>query len=342
MIVAVGLLSACAAPSPTPPSPGNREISARPVSGNRLSYPADMMEQGIEGAVNATCMVDIQGVTSNCVVIGIEGSMKFADAALAYVRGARYKPAIHDGVPIVESHHIFKISFVLDPIDGKTRQMLAQISEDWAHCVAQNQGQSTIDACGRAIDLSASDPPLQAGAYELRASGYAAQRQYRLAIADYDTVVANGFAVPRTYQRRGLANIKLRNYLKAKSDFDVVLKALPNDMTSLRNRSRAAVGVGNFASALEDLDRAITLRPDDPSLRTQRAEISITAGNSTNALVDLEEALAMIPTDVPALTVRCRLLQSMGQLTQAAADCARIEDLDPKHKVVASLMVTLD
>jgi len=331
--MALAALSACAAP-PVPSAPVNREVSGRPVSGARLNYPPDMQRQSLEGAVDATCTVDTQGATSDCLITKVEGSMTFAGAALAYVRGARYLPATHNGVPIAEPHHIFTIRFVLAPVDALEQQNLSHLSTDWAQCMAPvAQGQAAIDACGRAIDLSGQNPALQEAAYEQRARIYATHGQYGLAVADDDRAVASGAASIYTYRQRGLAEVALMNYPKAKSDFDFVLEAAPDDMASLRNRSRAALAMKDFTSSRRDLDHAILIRPDDPSLFVQRADLSVAAGDSAAALVDLGAALRLNPTEVPALAARCRLRQSMGQSNEAAADCARVEELDPKHKI---------
>jgi len=336
-ILALAGLSACqSASTQTPQAQSNQEVSARPVSGTRLIYPADMMNNGIEGAVDATCDVDVQGATSDCVVTKVEGSMIFADAALAFVRSARYKPAVRDGIPVKEPHHVFTIKFVLDPLDGQLRQGLSQVSEDWALCVAPGSAtQAAIDACGRALDLSTSAPILQEAAREIRGRDYAARADYVSAIADFDGAIATGAAEILVYQERGLAEVTLSNFTKAQADFDFVLEALPNDLPSLKGRSRAERGMSDFAAAYRDLDHAIQVRPDDPSLRIQRGEISSAAGDATQALRDLDDALRLNPTEVPALIARCQVQRSLNRLVEAAADCARAEKLDPKHRTAA-------
>jgi protein TonB len=57
--------------------------------------------------------VDADGGTSNCTVGAVVGGAAFADSALAYVKAARYKPAIKNGVPVAEPHHKFNIVFKL-------------------------------------------------------------------------------------------------------------------------------------------------------------------------------------------------------------------------------------
>jgi protein TonB len=99
-----------AAPAPAIP---DSEVGARAINNVKLVYPPRMLDQGREGRVDVTCDVDADGATSNCVVGNVAGGQVFADAALAYVKAARYKPAIKNGVPVAEPHHTFNIIFKL-------------------------------------------------------------------------------------------------------------------------------------------------------------------------------------------------------------------------------------
>jgi protein TonB len=72
-----------------------------------------MLDQGREGHVDVTCDVDVDGSTSNCSVTNVTGGQAFADSALEYVKSARYKPRILNGVAVREPHHTFSIGFTL-------------------------------------------------------------------------------------------------------------------------------------------------------------------------------------------------------------------------------------
>ena len=95
------------------PSVPDSEVGARAINNVKLTYPPRMLDQGREGQVEVTCDVDADGGTSNCTVGAIVGGQAFADSALAYVKAARYKPAIKNGVPVPEPHHKFNIVFKL-------------------------------------------------------------------------------------------------------------------------------------------------------------------------------------------------------------------------------------
>lgn len=104
---------AVARPQPAPSPVPDSEVSAKPIAGPPLVYPPRMQQTGREGRVAITCDVDTDGSTSNCTVTAAMGGDAFAEAAMAYVQRARYKPAIRNGVAIREQHHTFSIIFRL-------------------------------------------------------------------------------------------------------------------------------------------------------------------------------------------------------------------------------------
>lgn len=90
------------------------QVSARPIAGPVLRYPPDMMKVAQEGAVDVACTVQTDGTTRDCVVLDYTGGAAFADAALDYVSHARFRPAMHDGVPVEEKRHRWTIAFKLN------------------------------------------------------------------------------------------------------------------------------------------------------------------------------------------------------------------------------------
>jgi len=100
--------------NPPPAAHPDTVAGAKRLAGPALVYPARPLASGLEGWVDVQCDVDETGRTSQCAVIGHEGSNAFADAALPYVAAARYSPATHNGVPVTEPHHRFHIEFKLN------------------------------------------------------------------------------------------------------------------------------------------------------------------------------------------------------------------------------------
>src|SRR5579859_5743325 len=73
------------------PAVQDTSASAKPIAGKPLVYPARMQQSGREGSVDVACDVDTDGATSNCEVLSSSGGSAFVDAALEYVKQAKYK-----------------------------------------------------------------------------------------------------------------------------------------------------------------------------------------------------------------------------------------------------------
>jgi protein TonB len=92
-------------------------VSARPIAGPALEYPPAMQDAQREGRVVVACDVGTDGNTHNCAIETVQGGAAFGSAALKWVQNARYRPAIHNGVPVAEPHHAFNITFKLNSDD---------------------------------------------------------------------------------------------------------------------------------------------------------------------------------------------------------------------------------
>ncbi len=104
---------AVAPPAPPAPAVPDQEVSARPISGAPLVYPKRMQDTGREGFVLIECVVDTAGHPSDCKVAEAHGGDAFGDAAMNYVKEARYHPAVRNGQPVTEKHQ-WRIDFKLN------------------------------------------------------------------------------------------------------------------------------------------------------------------------------------------------------------------------------------
>jgi periplasmic protein TonB len=116
---AIQAVTSVVPPTPAPPAPPapkavvpDQEVSARPIEGPRLLYPPRMEASGREGYAVVECTVDTSGHPSDCKLGEVRGGDAFGEAAIAFVRNARYHPAIRNGQPITEKHQ-WKIDFKL-------------------------------------------------------------------------------------------------------------------------------------------------------------------------------------------------------------------------------------
>ena len=72
-----------------------------------------MEEEQREGSARVSCNVGPDGVTSDCKIDSASGGSAFGQAALSYVKRARYRPRTHNGQAIATSHQ-WNIKFNLN------------------------------------------------------------------------------------------------------------------------------------------------------------------------------------------------------------------------------------
>lgn len=103
-----------APPSPNPaPAVADHSAGATPINGARPVFPEEMLEENREGSVRMACDIGTDGRTSNCEVVHATGGHAFIEAAKDFLRRARYQPAVVNGQPVVEHHHVLNINFTL-------------------------------------------------------------------------------------------------------------------------------------------------------------------------------------------------------------------------------------
>ncbi|GAB6855507.1 energy transducer TonB [Asaia astilbis] len=95
-----------------PPVP-DHSAGASPINGARPVFPEEMLEENREGSVTVACDIGTDGRTSNCEVSNSTGGHAFVEAAMEFLRKARYQPAVTNGQAVVEHHHTLHINFAL-------------------------------------------------------------------------------------------------------------------------------------------------------------------------------------------------------------------------------------
>lgn len=95
-----------------PPVP-DHSAGAVPTNGAKPNFPEEMLEENREGSVTVACDIGTDGKPSNCQVVNSSGGHAFVEEAMAFLRRARYQPAVLNGQPVVEHHHVLHINFAL-------------------------------------------------------------------------------------------------------------------------------------------------------------------------------------------------------------------------------------
>ncbi|MFT9265820.1 energy transducer TonB, partial [Gluconobacter potus] len=103
------------APPQGPPADAvpDHSAGARPINGAQAVYPDEAMEENREGHVTASCDILPTGKTANCTIVSSSGGHEFVESALDFLRRARYQPAVVNGAPVTEHHHVLHIDFTM-------------------------------------------------------------------------------------------------------------------------------------------------------------------------------------------------------------------------------------
>ncbi len=101
------------AAKPLPPGPPDHSAGVRALNNVKPEFPPDMEEAGRAGTVTMSCDISAEGTTSNCAVVSVQGGQSFARSALDYVHRARFAPAVRNGTPVPEAHHVWNITYAL-------------------------------------------------------------------------------------------------------------------------------------------------------------------------------------------------------------------------------------
>jgi protein TonB len=89
------------AQEPAPPAPaGPPDSDARLVGGGKPIYPPNMVDQGREGTVKASCLVSATGEVLDCTLQEVQGGTAFGPAVLKFLLASHPKPTIRNGKPV--------------------------------------------------------------------------------------------------------------------------------------------------------------------------------------------------------------------------------------------------
>jgi len=119
--------------------------------------------------------------------------------------------------------------------------------------------------------------------------------EYKMAIMEFDTVIASQPEMGEAYNDRGLAYYALGDTDKAMTDFNKAIELLPHPAVAYSNRGALYFFEGNHEQALADLDKAIELSPRLAKAYQNRGLTYLDLGNYDQAIVDFNEAIELTP-----------------------------------------------
>jgi tetratricopeptide (TPR) repeat protein len=164
-----------------------------------------------------------------------------------------------------------------------------------------------------------------AAGFRRRGTAFAARKDFKSAIEDFDQAIALDPADADSYYQRGLARWHERQAQLAMADFDQALKTKPDDIPALLDRGTLRLESGDDAGARADFTAVAALAPNDASIGLRIAGRYVNAGDFAAAVGQFDQWIAAHPKDdrVPdALHGRCWSRAMTGKdLELALADC---------------------
>jgi tetratricopeptide (TPR) repeat protein len=181
---------------------------------------------------------------------------------------------------------------------------VAQSQQQIDRCV-NKEGKYTTDvqikSCTAVIESRAA-PNNRVLAYFFRAAGYAANKDYDRAIADYTMAINIQIATGVTagidivYYFRGRAYSAKSDYDRALADFDEAIKRAPKpDADYYFFRGGAYGSKGEWAKAIADLDEAIRLDPNNARAYYFRGLAKRITGDTAGGDADVARAHQLDP-----------------------------------------------
>jgi tetratricopeptide (TPR) repeat protein len=137
--------------------------------------------------------------------------------------------------------------------------------------------------------------PVDANAFQSRASLWLVKRDYDRAIRDADEAVRLNPKDPENWNTRGFARQEAKDFDGAIADYTAALRINPKAAGIYSNRGNALQLKGDLARALSDHNRAVTLDPKDATYWYNRAGALRENGELDKALADAFKARALMP-----------------------------------------------
>ncbi len=200
--------------------------------------------------------------------------------------------------------------------------------------------------------------PGNARALRIRADIYSTTKKYKLALRDYDRLLAKPVPQGKDYIHRGTVYLTMGDLVRAEADLlrgieleqasppayrnlaeiyfkqgkkkeaEAVLSkmvaAYPENLKTWRYKGEIDLRNGNGKAALADFDNCIRLSPMSHVYYLQKGDAQMLLKDYKGALATYTKALEMEPFEVEEVYLkRAKAYEKLGMLKEAAADRAR-------------------
>jgi tetratricopeptide (TPR) repeat protein len=185
--------------------------------------------------------------------------------------------------------------------------LATSLDDAWRACNAtQFSPADRIGYCTMIIESGRAKPAARAQALMARGFGYALQKDFDRALADFDAAIRNNPKLAAAYYYRGAVQSK-------------------------RDPKRA----------LADINKAISLNPKDPDFFRERSSIYVKRKAYPRAIADLTTAIGLAKKPTKEYLLRGAAYDDMGQRDKAIADFQASLVLDPDNDALRRHLVNM-
>lgn len=173
--------------------------------------------------------------------------------------------------------------------------------------------------------------PDNADAYYNRGLAYHYKSEYDRAIEDFNKIIALKPAYANAYYNRGLTYGFKGNNDHAIADFNRAIQLNANYAQAYNNRGVAYSRKGEYDHAIEDFNTAIELDSGNPYFYLSRSVIYLLQAKCDWAIEDATKALELNPDNAEAYRHRVLAYGVKGEVDRAIEDFNKMIELDPNY-----------
>lgn len=164
-------------------------------------------------------------------------------------------------------------------------------------------------------------------------------RQYDLAIEEFDKALKLNPRSPWAFADRGLSRMWKNDAAGARKDFDAAAALEPNNPVVWRGRGVLALRAANLDEAVTDLTASLEKEPDNSFALYWRAEAYRRRGEIDKALTDTAAVIRRYPQNLATYALRAAMLRQDGRPTEAAQEAEALiaaNERDPQAYLTAA------
>ena len=180
------------------------------------------------------------------------------------------------------------------------------------------------------FNLATTNPDVLLLVYLNRAVAYQGLNEINNAINDLNQALKLSPDNAQAYYLRGYLYANKKDYFNAINDLNEAIKLDPDSSKMYLARSSIYLRTNKFNESLNDCNKALKIDPDSGDAYVALASIKLKQKNYKAALENLNSVLEKDPKNTNALFARSKLYADLKQYDKAIADCNKIIEIEPK------------